>query len=762
MLQSTHTEKSRQSERREVDIRQYLWVILRHKWLVLAVFFINIAITLFYLSRTVPMYKTSVKILIGEEKGELSLFRELDFLGQAKLAEQMETYCELLSTHQLMRKVVENLELHETTESSSRSFWGKLLRSNSTADQVGASEELKIRRATEELQDVVQVEPVRNTRIVKVTVSGADPGMTTDTANEIASVFIDYNLQSMVGEAKSAHNFISEQLKVVQSKLRKAEEDLRKFKEEQGVVELTEEAKITLEKLSAIETSYNTTIAQRQEAEARRDATRKELEAQAAIIQSSTTIVENPLVQKLKGQLYDSEAELAGLLKVYSENTPEVEQVKTKISQTKERLAEEVERVVTSEVSSVNPVHQSLVSRLIQLEADVIAYGAMAEAQKTFVEQYKVELEQLPSKELQLARLTRDRNVSDQTYMMLIQRKEEAQLAQAIKVSNVSVADPAVRPLRPYRPQKKLSLMLGGMLGLILGLGFAFLLEYMDNTIRTEDDVKRYLEMPVLGSVPVIRSRPRAVGNPVKLSEQESKMLVHFFGKAPEVESYRMLNTNIQFGGIDNPIHTLMITSSTPREGKTTTAANLGITMAQSGKRTLLVDADMPKPTVHKLFRLEKEPGLADLFLGEAEVQDIIRNSQIDNLSVITAGSRPPNSSQLLASQKMADFIEELQELYEIILFDSAPVTVVTDPVVLGSRLDAVCLVVDSGSTNRDIALKAKELLANVGANLLGVILNKVDFRKGYGNYHYYNYYYYYYEDDRENGRRRKKRRRRA
>jgi polysaccharide chain length determinant protein (PEP-CTERM system associated) len=639
-------------------------------------------------------------------------------------------------------------------------------------------EEFKIRHVAEQLQNTIKAVPIQNTRVIEVTVSGTDPDLATNIANEIANVFITYNLQSITSEAKSAYEFTSEQLKVVEKKLREAEQDLKAFKEKEGVVELTEEARITLEKLSAIETSYDATIAQRQEAEARRDIIRKELEAQDETITSSTTITENPLVQQLQGQLYDFEIELAGLLKVYPQDAPQVEQINTKISLTKERLAKEVERVVTSEISSINPVHQDLVSRLVQLEADVIAYEAMAEAQKTFVEQYRTELARLPSKELQLARLTRDKNVSDQIYMLLMQRKEEAQLAQAIQVGNVSVADPAIKPLRPYKPQKKVYLMLGVVLGLMLGLGVAFFLEYMDNTFRTEEDVKRYLKLPFLGSVPFIKSQPvleshpktaslvkhpdtiedaqrKAIANPVRLSEQEARMLTHLSPRAPETEAYRMLTTNIQFAEVDESIHTLLITSSGPGEGKTITATNLSVVMAQGGKKTLLVDTDLRKPAVHRVFRLEREPGVTEFLLGKVELQEIIKNSQVENLSVITSGATPPNAPQLLASQKMKDFIKELKEQFEIILFDSPPAIVVTDPAILGQELDATCLVIEAERTDKDAALKAKELLTTANANLLGVIFNKIDVRKRYGYYYYYYYYYGGHEEKRKKRRRR-------
>jgi len=240
-----HKEQTKQPERQKVHIRDYFVVISRHKWIIFAAVIVTIASTIFYLSRTEPMYKTSVKLLIGQEKGELSLFKDLGFLGQARLSEEMETYCELLGTYRIMREVVENTSLHEFSDKPDNSNsplvkLGKAIFPNNGTAQPEVSEEMRIRQATKKLQEMMSVKPVRNTHIIEVSVSGTDPGVATDVANEIAKVFIKSNLQGMKGEAKVAYDFISEQLKQVQEKLQSAEEKLRRFKEAESVVELTE------------------------------------------------------------------------------------------------------------------------------------------------------------------------------------------------------------------------------------------------------------------------------------------------------------------------------------------------------------------------------------------------------------------------------------------------------------------------------------------------------------------------------------------
>ena len=749
-----HKEEIKQPQRRDVHIRDYFVVISRHRWIILAAVIVTIASTILYLSRTESMYKTSVKLLIGQEKGDLSLFKNLGFLGQARQSEEMETYCELLRTYRIMREVVENTRLHKFLDKPDNSNLppaklSKTISPGNGNSQSEVSEEMRIRQATKMLQDMVLVQPVRDTRIIEITVSGADPDVATDVANEIARVFIKSNLQGMKGEAKVAYDFISEQLKQVQEKLHSAEEKLRRFKEAESVVELTEEARITLGKLSEIESGYNTTIAQRQEAQARLGATREELEKQAETVISSTTIGKNPIVQQLEGQLYGFEIELAGLLRIYPEDTPEVEQVKTKISQTKEKLNKEVERIITSEISSVNPVHQTLLTRIIQLESDAIAYGAMAQAQKTFVEQYRAELDKLPLKELQLARLTRDRVVSNQTYMMLIQHREEAQLAQAVQVGNISVADPAIRPLGPYSPNRKITLIMGGLLGLFLGVGFAFFLEYLDDTIRMPDDINDRLDAALLGVIPQFAKARGSKMPPIVLQDKS---------RSSPAEAYRSLRTNLLFSDMSNPPKTIVVTSAGPQEGKSLTIVNLSVAMAQAGQNVLLVDADLRRPMLHRVFNVERSKGLSTVLAGELTIDETVVKTDIPNLSVLTSGALPSNPSEILGSLQMKELISQTREQYDIVLFDSAPTLTMADTPVLCSEVDGVLLIINAGNTTRKALGMTIEQLELVEARILGVVLNNVDFRRD--RYYYYYYYYYSPYEDKEEKKLEKRRKR--
>jgi len=741
MNRPEHTEKPQQPERQVVDAKQYLWVILRHKWIIILAVLVTVSSTVLYLTRAVPMYKTNVKILIEEGRGELSLLNNLNILEQSKLAKQLATYCEILKSRQLLSKVVENLRLYELPdkESDSGSFLARLrnlvnLGDHTVASQGEVSESLKIRRAAEQLQKSIKAVPVRDTNIIEVTVSDPDPELVANIANELASVFISYNLQSLVSDAKSGYDFVNEQLQIVSKNLREAEDKLRAFKEKEKVVELSEESKISLNQLSNAEANYNNTVMQRKEAEVRLNSVRNELSKQAETVKS-TTISENPLVQQLRGQLYSHEIEQAGLLKTYPETAPEVVQVKTKIAQTKDKLAQEVGKIVTTETSSVSPVHQSLIGRLIQLEADAIAYEVIASAQESSVEQLKRELDRLPSKELQLARLERDREVANQTYMMLMQRKEEMRLAQAVQTGNVSVADPAVTPLYPYSPQRKLSLILGAMLGLFLGIMFAFLLERFEDTIRTPDDVEQYLGLSVLGVIPRDKKAKKAKTPPVIVSRR---------AKESSAEAYRGLRTTLM-ARAGNPIKTITVTSAGPQEGKSITAANLAVALSQMGQNVLLVDADLRRPSLHRMFSIDRHIGLTTVLNGETTLDEAIIKSLSVNVNLLASGALPSDTSEVLGSDKMKDLINQTKDQYDIVLLDSAPALGMADTLVLAGETDGTILVVKTGEATRKMLKITVSQLKEVGANIIGVVLNDVNVKRDryYSDYYYYYYYYY-------------------
>ncbi len=337
-----------------------------------------------------------------------------------------------------------------------------------------------------------------------------------------------------------------------------------------------------------------------------------------------------------------------------------------------------------------------------------------------------------------------------QTYAGLLTSYEEVRVAEAQATSNVVQVEPARPPAEPVRPRVAVNTLLAGMVGFMLAVAGIFLVEAMDNTLRTPDDVTRLLGLPVLG---VIADHPVEDGHLVALDTPRS----------PVAEAFRSLRTNLQFASVDRPLVKLLVTSPGPGEGKSTVAANLAAVLAQSGRRVTLLDADMRRPRVHRLYGLPNRKGLSGLFVGSRILLDgALQTTPTENLTAITTGELPPNPSELLGSEKMNEIIAKVMEISDVLVIDSPPVMLVTDSAVLSQRVDGVLLVLRQGETNLEFARQSVEALRRVGANLLGVVLNGVPVRSSrYGYYRYQGYaagYADYYGEEKRKPRRNRRR----
>ena len=324
------------------------------------------------------------------------------------------------------------------------------------------------------------------------------------------------------------------------------------------------------------------------------------------------------------------------------------------------------------------------------------------------------------------------------TYSTLVSNYQQVVLAEAQATNNIVVAEPAAVPDRPIRPRTRTNVMLAIIVGALLALGIAFLIEYLDDTIKTPDDVSGAAGLSTLGAI----ARLKTSGDPRQL-------VAWLRTKSPESEAYRTLRTNIQFSSVDNPIRTLLVTSSSPGEGKSTTTANLAVVMAQTGQRVIVVDTDLRRPVLHKVFGVPNNAGLTTSLLAGEDVSLVVylQPTEIDTLTVLTSGPIPPNPSELLGSRRMQHLIGVLAQAADIVIFDSPPVLAVTDAVVLGRQVDGVLMVADAGSTREHALAQATAELQKTGANVLGVALNRLNTQRG-------GYYYYYYYSAEEGSQR--------
>lgn len=349
----------------------------------------------------------------------------------------------------------------------------------------------------------------------------------------------------------------------------------------------------------------------------------------------------------------------------------------------------------------------------------------------------------LSTSQAELARLQTTLTQYQNNYASLLQSYEEIRLAEVQAMDNIVVAEPAKLPEVPIKPRKLQNTLLAAVVGCMLAVGVAFLIEYLDDTIKTSEDVGQALGLSTLGAITRFHS-----------TDDQDRLITAAHPRSPISEAYRALRTNIQYSAVDNPLRTLLVTSTNPTEGKTTTVANLGTVMAQAGLSVIVVDSDLRRPALHQYFEVSRNLGLTNALLDKNPNPDgYLQATEVENLRVLACGPLPPNPSELLNSQRMRDLIEQLKGETDVLLLDSPPILAVTDASILANQVDGVLLVVDAGNTRRGVAQRGKEQLDKVGANVLGAALNKLSHR-GAGGYYYY-YYYYSSEDE---GERRKKR----
>ena len=342
--------------------------------------------------------------------------------------------------------------------------------------------------------------------------------------------------------------------------------------------------------------------------------------------------------------------------------------------------------------------------------------------------------------EAQIERLRADLTKYQASYSELLQSYEELRVAEANSVSTVVQVEPAVPDLDPVRPRTLMNTALAIVVGGMLGLGAVFLIEYLDDTVKSPEQVERTLGLPVLGTIAKIENNHADAG--VHVAEEP---------RSPVAEAFRALRSNIQFAAVDRPIHTLLITSAGPDEGKSTICTNLGAVMAHGGRKTVILEADLRRPRVHKLLGLTRGFGLSDLFVQEKlTLEGALQDTAVDDLQAIASGDLPPNPAELLGSERMSAILEALVSEYDLVLVDSSPAAVVTDPVVVSEKVDAVLLVVEPGKTELPAAQHAVQALRRAGANIIGVVFNNVSRKRAsyYGSYRYQ--YSYSYGNDSE------------
>jgi capsular exopolysaccharide synthesis family protein len=585
------------------------------------------------------------------------------------------------------------------------------------------------------LQAQVQAEQEANTNILKITVTTRDRSEAAKVANAVAESYREQNITTRNRQVREARRFIEAQLEEVGGRLRASEERLRDLKEQRGIVSLGDETSAALTRLTALEADLDRTRRARDEAAATIRQLQEGRPAGAARI-----VVDpgDPALAKLSAALGDLQVQRENLLLTLTPQHPQVRDLDAQM--------ENVRRSVVQE-----------------LEARLRALTARAGDLEVRVRQTRTDLKTIPEVALEVARVQRDVKVNEDLFAQLKAKYQEVQIREKEQVEEVSIELPATEPAGPSNPTDWTTKLLAGLaVGLLLGLVLAFTVESLDTSIGTIEDVENLLAVPVMGLIPDIGLADLAIpGAPEGRQEAQPFLITLQNPSSAIAESYRSLRTNLDFVALERHVKTICITSASRTEGKSTTAVNLAIALAQMGRKTLLVEADLRKPFLHFAFGIPKEPGLAeailgnqpwtavvrtvtDLMLGRLGLDQIVGAPNIDKLHLITSGTPPSNPAEFLNSQRMTELIAAFREQFDMVIFDCAPVLPVTDAAILSSKTDGTVLVHRVGTIARAALRRSKTLLENVHGRVLGIVLTglKAEISPDFEELEYYRYGY--------------------
>ena len=570
------------------------------------------------------------------------------------------------------------------------------------------------------------------------------------------------NLEKTIGneDATLRVEFMDDLVKQQEDKLLIAEDSLKQFKIENSFYSSDGEASSVARQISALENDiYNT----RSELNMRRERIsflNSKLSAEEKNFATKISTDINAQMIVLRKEINQLESQSIQNAMIYGENHSAVIEIQKRVSIMKEKLDEKVQQLIAQGITSQDPLaeRQKIISDILSLDAEIFGFLQKEQQTENLISLYQNKLLTLPDKQLKMASLMRDVNVLSQNYTMLRQKLEEAKIELASQSGRVQLLDSARRPSRPISPNHRSDILQGLIFSLAISFGIIFLIEFLDNSIRSINDIEN-LKMSVLGVIPAISGSTNAVVNyRAKLFGKQNqisnknitrRLITREDPRSPISEAYRSLRTNMIYNDVDLKIKSILVSSAGPGEGKTTTVANMAITYANLGKKTLLVDTDLRRPVVHKIFDLKKEPGITNFLAGTQEdFSSLIKSTSIENLFVVTSGVIPPNPSELLGSSKMENLINELENEWDIILFDSPPLVAVTDATMVSKAIDKIIIVVKMGQTEKKAFEHTIKSLENVHAPVAGVVLNAVTKSNSYGSYYYYYQYYNYYGSD--------------
>jgi len=702
-----------------IHLRDLWRVIVKRKWVVVAVLLIVLLTALVVTMMATPVYRASITLKIERDAAKV-----VDFKGAPVVPEEYgdidfyRTQYELLKSRSLAERVVRQLDLKQRSATAPEKaapwwseMWAGLFRRDGEAkDEAAEAPRDPEAAAVRSFMGSMTVEPIRNSRLVRVLFDSSDRRLAADALNALAQNFIALSLERRFDASSYAKAFLEEKLAQTKAKLEVSERALVDFQREQQIITVDEKQNVLAQTLAA----YNAAAAKAAEDRLRAEALYREFRENP---NSSPQMIDNKSMAVLREQQTKLQVEYQDLSRIYKPAFPKMQQLKASI--------DEIDKKIQEETAIARRSIEGAYNVAVQQEASV----------KAKLEAAKKDVLDLQGRSIRYGILKREVDTNRSLYDGLLQRLKEVGVEAGVGTNNVTVVDSAQAPTAPFKPNVPLNLQIAAVLGLMLGIGFAFFLEYLDDTMQRPDDMERIAHLPVLGVIPLTRVKKSERGVPLAMQS-------HLDARSTFAEAYRSVRTALQFSTREGAPRQLVVTSTAAQEGKSTTALALAINFAQAGQSTLLIDADLRNPSLHAMLGIDNTRGLSNYLSGDIPALGVVRITSIPNLYVIPAGPLPPNPVELLSGPKMLGLLSELEHRFPMIVLDSPPVLGLADALVLGNQVGAMMFVVAAGSTRKAHMRAALKRLRQASVAPIGAVMTKVDMRDG--RYGYESAYYYY------------------
>ena len=709
---------------REPHLYDYLLILRKHQWLILSFMLAVVSIVSIATFRMQPVYTATARIEVDRENSNILPFQGTDSYDyMSDLENYIETQSKILTSETLALQTIRGGVLSGQADFSADATPSEAITTGSLANMKPPPElgaflgSLSVRR-------------VPNSRLMDVSFESTNPQLAAQIVNAHIKNYIEQNFQSRYEATTRASTWLTDQLNELKIRVEKSEDARIGYERQNQIWTLDDKQNVTTQRLADLN---------RQVSEAQSERMKKEALfefAKSGDADAVPQIRENPIVQDLIRKRTDLYTQYTEALNQYGPNYPKVQRLQAQLK--------EIDATVEKEKKGV----------VARLESEYREARQREELLIQALDQQKAEVNQMSERMVQYSILKREAEANKALYDGLLTKLKEAGISAGLRSSNIRVVDPAMVPTYPTRPAKTRNVGLAFLVGLVGGIGLALLREYMDNTVKSPDDVETLSRLPSLAVVPAFTDSNNGYGGSrTKLlkgvtsngHDKRIELVAQHLPKSQMSEAFRALRTALLLSQAERPPQVILVTSALPREGKTTAAANLAVTLAQLGDRTLLIDADLRKPGIGRVLNLGsgKYAGLSSYLAGVSSLDLVtVHHPAIPNLSAIPTGPLPPNPADLLSSHKLADAVTQLRKNYKFIVLDSPPIMAATDAVILSVQADGVLLVVRSGETPKEAFVRTRDLLLSVKCHLLGVVLNAVD---SSAPDYYYSYRYYPY-----------------